>query len=63
MIKITLDSYDSKTSDCNFDTDIVKINEIEFSYDGGRLYVYCNGKEIVSTHLAGIDFNLKLELK
>lgn len=42
-------------------TDGSKLDAVEFSYDGGRLSVYVNGVEVVSTFVSHA-VNVKLEL-
>lgn len=37
------------------------LREIEVSYDGGRLNVYCGSILVFSTMDAGIDFNVSIK--
>ncbi len=49
------DMCEEKTKDFAFPS---QVKRVEFTYDGGRLHVYVNGKEVLHSDLAGNDFSV-----
>lgn len=62
-IIFNLESYENASCSeelVNNDASINENSEIHFTYDGGRLNVYIDNKEVFSSMLAGNDFSLNL---
>lgn len=58
---VDFESYDNNEAQRQ-ELNIRGIESVSFSYDGGRLHVYVNGKEILENMGAGNDIYVSVKL-
>lgn len=59
-MQVEFEGYDSNHS-TNLDLGQLKIENVYFSYDGGRLSVMVNGETVLATALAGNSFSVSID--
>ena len=61
-MQVEFEGYDSNHS-TNLDLDLgqLKIENVYFSYDGGRLSVMVNGETVLETAFAGNSFSVSID--